>query len=209
MSADRHLGQLRAVARAPARGAIDRRRRRSRLGTRRSLDRHLVTILSDAFAPGGRARSQRGSPDPPVGRQIVCFGTVLPWLGDKRRSPILGADTFRASLAEQSRDWSALRARHAEAGLIVTGDFNQDLALGHYYGSRAGRAALREALRAGDLTCLTAGAEDPLADIEGRACIDHVCINQELRSRCVGAWPRGALPRSLTDRYGVWVDLYR
>jgi hypothetical protein len=50
------------------------------------------------------------------------------------------------------------------------------------YGPAAGRAALREALAAAALECLTGGADDPLAGAPGLACIDHVRVGG-LRAR--------------------------
>ena len=117
-----------------------------------------------------------------------------------------GGEAFVASLKEQSRDWARLRAEFPEAGFVVAGDFNQDLAESHYYGSSVGRGRLRKTLEAHGLVCLTAGESDPLAK-HGRASIDHICVSGHLQAADVGAWPAGSLQRSLTDHYGVWVDL--
>jgi hypothetical protein len=143
-----------------------------------------------------------------VGKTVVV-GTVMPWLCDGRNSKLRGTVAFRARLAEQAADWT--RLRNQPCALCVAGDFNQDLLLsGHYYGSARGRELLRATLSQARLECLTAGADDPLADSPGLACIDHICIGG---LRAVGrprssAWPvPGKLPRGLTDHYGVWADV--
>ena len=144
----------------------------------------------------------------PDNQKLICYGTVLPWLSDQRQFPITGAAAFQASLAAQSSEWAALRSRFPDAGLLIAGDFNQDLAQKHYYGSLAGKAALQEALAAHSLSCLTAGRNDPLLDRPGnRANIDHICASHEYSCIAQGAWPAGELPRSLSDHYGVWVEL--
>jgi endonuclease/exonuclease/phosphatase family metal-dependent hydrolase len=145
-----------------------------------------------------------------VGGSVVVVGTVLPWLTDDRHPQLHGSAAFLARLAEQAADWQRLRAV-AQCGLCVAGDFNQDLLpVGHYYGSAEGRRALKNALAAAELECLTGGADDPLAGTPGLACIDHICVCG-LRPRGQphsSAWPApGTLPPGLTDHYGVWVDL--
>ncbi len=145
----------------------------------------------------------------PGGRSWICVGTVLPWLSDPRRRPVTGSAAFVAGLAEQSANWRRLAERDSDAALIVAGDFNQDLADRHYYGSKAGRAALRQALERCDLVCLTAGERDPLRSRPGRASIDHICVSRRRITgrEEVGAWPEGDLPPSLTDHYGAWMAL--
>jgi hypothetical protein len=144
-----------------------------------------------------------------VGGYVVVVGTVLPWLADDRHPDVRGEAAFRARLAEQAADWRRL-GREPGSGLCVAGDFNQDLLTsGHYYGSKQGREALREALASAGLECLTGGEDDPLAGVQGIACIDHICVrglrpNGPRRST---GWPvPGELPNGLTDHYGVWVE---
>lgn len=147
----------------------------------------------------------------PGGAPLFVVGTVLPWLSDSRHAPLRGGDAFSDVLARQAGEWAELQADHSDAGLCVAGDFNQDLASSHYYGSARGRLALRQALEGVGLRCLTAGTDDPLADVPGHATIDHICVNWDWSPSGdpgVGAWPEPQLDRGgLTDHFGVYADL--
>ena len=141
----------------------------------------------------------------------LLVGTVLPWLADQRNAPTRGADAFCDVLMRQAAEWRDLQAAHSGAALCVAGDFNQDLAPKHYYGSRRGRVALDRALEESQLVCLTAGAHDPLATMPDHASIDHICVSRSLiangRPR-VCTWPEPPLARTrLTDHFGAYVDL--
>lgn len=139
------------------------------------------------------------------------YGTVLPWLGDPRRAPARGAAGFLAALQAQAADWSAIRAADAAARLCVAGDFNQDLlTVGHYYGSRQRREALRAALDQVGLQCPTAGVADPVVRIApGHASVDHVCVSQGSPvATSVTTWPVDAeLARTLSDHRGVMATI--
>lgn len=149
----------------------------------------------------------------PGGRPLHVYGTVLPWLNDRRRLPLTGTAAFVAALAEQTGDWCRLRDAEPDAELCVAGDLNQDLRpAGHYYGSSAGRAALRVALAGAVLTCLTGGEGDPVARLGGgRASIDHVCVaglSLVGRDDAIAAWPAPEhIGHRLSDHHGVDVDL--
>lgn len=143
------------------------------------------------------------------GRDFYIYGTVLPWLSDRRRDPLRGAAAFMAALADQEHDWERIRRDHPDADLCVAGDLNQDLlAAGHYYGSAAGRTALRSALVRNGLECLTGGESDPVLREGGGASIDHICVDRGCRAGRVVVWPqREQLGRGLSDHHGVAVDL--
>ena len=77
---------------------------------------------------------------PPHGARIVVYGTVLPWLGSSWRGfPATNGQAFAAALEVQRTDWQQIRLAHPDHGLVVAGDFNQDLSSEHYYGSSANR----------------------------------------------------------------------
>jgi len=140
------------------------------------------------------------------------YGTVLPWLSDKRRHPVVGSAAFIAALKDQESDWASIRAADPKARLLVAGDFNQDLLdEGHYYGSRKGRQALQITLERAGLACVTGGASDPVARHDPRhASIDHVCILRDSGITVTGmtVWPKaGQLGSRLSDHYGVTVLL--
>lgn len=149
----------------------------------------------------------------PGGRPLHVYGTVLPWLGDRRHLPLTGTAAFATALAEQAVDWRRLRDVEPATALCVAGDLNQDLRpAGHFYGSAAGRPALRAALEGAGLTCLTGGGGDPVARFgSGRASIDHVCVaglSLADGDDAISAWPAPEhLGRRLSDHHWVVVDL--
>jgi hypothetical protein len=98
---------------------------------------------------------------PTSGAPLVVFGTVLPWLGSSW-SDITARNgaAFSAALEAQSSDWRALRASHPDHDIVVAGDFNQDLANTHFYGSRANRQKLLSVLECSGLVAHTAAAND-------------------------------------------------
>jgi hypothetical protein len=148
----------------------------------------------------------------------LVFGTVLPWLNDRSKLPLKGADAFAAELSIQQRDWHRLRLANPSAPLCIAGDLNQDLLLsGHYCGSAKGRIALRTALKDCKLTCLTGDTWDPIArERQGLASIDHICLagiplanpSSDAPPFPLRVWPPKELagPR-LSDHRGVAVDL--
>ncbi len=148
----------------------------------------------------------------PEAGALLVYGTVLPWLGSTWRDyPARGGVAFRAALASQAADWADLRAQFPTEDLFVLGDFNQDLAETHYYGSRANHGRLRTTLDAAGLVALTAGASDPVRrDAEPYACIDHICVTREScwHAEPPTRWPFDPAPeKRLSDHYGVAVTI--
>ena len=146
------------------------------------------------------------------GRQTLqVVGTVLPWLSDRRNLPLRGAAAFCDSLGRQAAEWRRLRASEPESILCVAGDFNQDLATRHFYGSAAGRAGLRQALRDAGLVCVTAGSGDSPESGDGYVGIDHICVSEWLvKARLSRTIPLETLPmhgNRLTDHEGVCVEI--
>ena len=145
-------------------------------------------------------------PDSPVG-ELIVYGTVLPWTNSWRGIPGAGGQAFEAALDVQKRDWLALKAEFPKATLVVAGDFNQDLADWHYYGSKKKRAFLEAALAESDLVALTGGASDPIARGSApMACIDHICISTKSswHLNSTTRWPDTPRPLSaLSDHFGV------
>ena len=109
-------------------------------------------------------------------------------------------------------DWIALVRQFPGGDLCVLGDLNQDLSRRDYYGSRANRTALLDALRTVGLSALTADPTDPVRAVaRDRASIDHICVTARVvqqGSARLEVWPSGAAPdRRLSDHYGVAADL--
>ena len=141
---------------------------------------------------------------------VDLYATVLPWTSQWRRVPGAGGQAFEAALALQKEDWLRLNQDFPNATLIVAGDFNQDLAHWHYYGSRKKRALLESALAECNLVALTGGVEDPVArDSPPMACIDHICISagSDWVLESNRRWPDTPKPmKRLSDHFGVSVE---
>lgn len=150
---------------------------------------------------------------PSEGAPLIVYGTVLPWLGSRWRDfPADDGMAFRAALAAQLADWIAIVRQFPGGDLCVLGDLNQDLSRRDYYGSRANRTALLDALRTVGLSALTADPTDPVRAVaRDRASIDHIFVPARVvqqGSPRLEAWPSGAAPdRRLSDHYGVAADL--
>jgi hypothetical protein len=148
--------------------------------------------------------------DSPLG-ELILFGTVLPWTNEWRGIPGADGQAFEAALALQKGDWLRLKQDFPNATLILAGDFKQDLAPRHYYGSKKKRSLLECALVECNLIALTSGVDDPIAqDSPPMACIDHICISAgsgwvlDSTTR----WPDAPKPvASLSDHFGVGVRL--
>lgn len=148
--------------------------------------------------------------DSPIG-EVILFGTVLPWTNEWQGIPGADAQAFEAALALQKSDWLRLSQDFPKATLIVAGDFNQDLAPRHYYGSKKKRSLLESALVECDLVALTSGLGDPIARYSPpMACIDHICLSSG-RGWVLDSstrWPDAPRPvASLSDHFGVSVRL--
>ncbi|MEL6937773.1 MAG: endonuclease/exonuclease/phosphatase family protein [Cyanobacteria bacterium J06598_1] len=144
-------------------------------------------------------------------KPIIVYGTVLPWLGSPWRNiPSADGAAFAAALESQLSDWISLQHEHPDCDFILAGDFNQDLAQSHYYGSRKNRAALNLALKSAKLHCLTAGELDPVLEhAPTHASIDHICVSSDLKSAAPPiSWPALSKPqKNLSDHFGLLVSL--
>lgn len=148
--------------------------------------------------------------DSPMG-EVILYSTVLPWTNEWRGIPGVGGQAFEAALALQKGDWLPLSQDFPNATLIVAGDFNQDLAPWHYYGSKRKRSLLESALVECNLVALTSGLDDPIArDSAPMVCIDHICISagSDWVLDSTTRWPDAPKPVvSLSDHFGVGVRL--
>jgi hypothetical protein len=159
------------------------------------------------------ARSVAALVRPTTGRPLIVYGTVLPWLGSRWRDfPADNGVAFRAALAAQLADWITLVNQFPNGDLCVIGDFNQDLSRRYYYGSRANRTALLDALASVRLSALTADPSDPVRALAPLlASIDHICVPTRVAQRGsarLELWPPGVAPNpGLSDHFGVAADL--
>jgi endonuclease/exonuclease/phosphatase family metal-dependent hydrolase len=170
---------------------------------------HLPSFVSDL------TRCTAARIEYPAIGEIVVYAMVLPWNGSEWRG-IASANGvgFSAALSVYLKDWKRIRAELPDALLIVAGDFNQDLAPYHYYGSRKQRELLEAGLRNAGMVAWTAGANDPqdCNPLERHACIDHICGSElpGLRVDNIIRWPANGKPDPrLSDHFGVAVELSR
>jgi endonuclease/exonuclease/phosphatase family metal-dependent hydrolase len=142
-----------------------------------------------------------------AGGSVVVYGTVLPWLSDSRW-PERGFRAFERALTQQFTDWRQLQRDYFGVPLVVAGDFNQDLAPFHYYGSGRGKRLLGQTLADAELHVATGGPLDPLLGYPRRASIDHICATRQFRAvRNPVVWPAPErVGKALTDHFGVLVD---
>jgi endonuclease/exonuclease/phosphatase family metal-dependent hydrolase len=175
--------------------------------------RHPISHLPSSVSDTARCTAAHIE-HPDIG-PIVVYAMVLPWGGSQWGGfKSAGGEAFAEALNTYVGDWRNLRAAFPDALHVVAGDFNQDLAPYHYYGSKRQRELLEAALAAPDIsmTALTAEANDPVEwDREKRyACIDHICVS-EARGLRVGEtikWPEsGKADPRLSDHVGVAVEL--
>ncbi|MGB3296511.1 MAG: endonuclease/exonuclease/phosphatase family protein [Phormidesmis sp.] len=144
-------------------------------------------------------------------RPLVLYGTVLPWLGSAWQNvPSANGAAFSAALSVQLSDWLTFQRDNPDCDFVLAGDFNRDVALSHYYGSRQNRAALRGAITTAKLQCLTAANLDPVPK-HAPACasIDHICVSAGLTLvDSPVSWPTSEEPlKTLSDHFGVLVEL--
>jgi hypothetical protein len=144
---------------------------------------------------------------------VTVYATVLPWNGSKWRGiESAGGAAFEAALKAYKSDWQRLRAAFPNALHVVAGDFNQDLAPYHYYGSKKQRELLQDALTETHMVAVTANANDPIEtdSAHRHACIDHICVSDSPLPRVIQTtrWPESGKPNlQLSDHFGVAVDL--
>ena len=170
---------------------------------------HLPSFVSDA------SRCTAALVTHPDFGEVTVYAMVLPWGGSSWGGvESAGGAAFSAALAAYAEDWKGLRKSFPNALHVVAGDFNQDLAPYHYYGSKIQRERLEAALSAARMTALTAGANDPIERDAGdrHACIDHICVSDSAVPRVVTTmrWPEAGKPDShLSDHFGVAVEFQR
>jgi hypothetical protein len=141
---------------------------------------------------------------------FIVYGTVLPWIGSTWRGHQSG-EAFQRALALQAQEWLQLRNEFPDEPLIVAGDFNQDLLdRGRYYGSSAGRNALRKALHSAGVTAVTGGAADPVRSTSTHATIDHVGVSGEWTVGRMTRFPDTPVPdRRCSDHFGISAEVRR
>lgn len=154
-------------------------------------------------------RTVAGILETPLGA-VIIYGTVMPWHSDG--GPTASSRNWvehHRVVPEQAAEWAALRAAHPGVHLCVAGDFDTDLGGAPYYGTKQGRAALVDGLRAADLVCLTSTDRVPSGTL-AHPPIDHICVSASLAdgAAVVDAW-EGTTPDGtrLSDHSALVVEL--
>ena len=140
-------------------------------------------------------------------RDLLVFGTVLPWRGDTATAE-RGANKFVKSLGAQAKDWARVSDPARPTDICIAGDFNQEVTANGPVGTLLGRAALNQVLEVQKLTCVTSGDRDPLK--KWRASIDHIVLSTQSIHRVRGSviWPNQyPIPTNMPDHHGVCVEL--
>lgn len=136
-------------------------------------------------------------------KQLLVYGTVLPWKGD--RSKFDWSEHHRI-VPQQCEEWRSLAAAHPTTPICVAGDFNTDMSTGSYYGTKVGIQMLRAGLAECGLYCATAAPEFP-AGLLQHPPIDHIALPSAWKSACsvAAAWP--ADKHNLSDHSGVVLSI--
>jgi hypothetical protein len=144
------------------------------------------------------------------GREVVVYGSVLPWRSAPRHIPELAlhdelpAAMFERYLDAQVADLDDLRSHHPRAVLIWAGDFNQSLDGPNLVGSRSGRLLLRGAL---DHLGFTAWNQSEHHANTGLSAIDLICGPRDVCITHVERIDPFQNGRLLSDHAGYVVDV--
>lgn len=134
---------------------------------------------------------------------LIVYGTVLPWWGDRG---IFDWSEHHRVVTEQSSEWLELRKQNPNAAICVAGDYNTDMGTGRYYSGTAGVAKLRAALADCALFCATEPTRLPVGLLP-RPAIDHISLPIPWKdmTSVVAAWP--ANKKTLSDHSGLVVEV--
>ena len=143
-----------------------------------------------------------------AGRNVIFYGTVLPWLAVRSHAPELVrpgeafVDVFKRALEEQQSD--LLNLQRGGALVVWAGDFNQSVDGPNHGGSREGREALNRCLA--DLGFAAWNGRARHAH-EGLFAIDLICGNKDQAILEQGRIDpiRGGV--RMSHHAGYWVDI--
>lgn len=144
------------------------------------------------------------------GRQLLVYGTVMPWGTDQGDDPpeekVLGWSEHNRVVPLQCAEWLDIRHKYPDALLCAAGDFNTDMSRASRYGTREGIAALTQGIAAAGLYCATAPGRIPDWCLP-IAPIDHIALPLEWTraASVVAAWP--AFKGVISDHSGLIVEI--
>ncbi len=168
-----------------------------------------ITSLNDFVSD--KSRCVAGEIENTPFGQLIVYGTVLPWNGD-RRTPNNGNHiAFGDALEALKDDIARIKDVYPKSIIVLAGDFNQSLVENHYYGSKLKRSKLEHTLKEIELAPLTSLENDPIyRDAKPMACIDHICVSTDKEWEVLETfkWPnKKSLKREDSDHYGVKVEI--
>lgn len=161
-------------------------------------------IVKQVFVDGGdEERTVIALIDAGARGQVLVYGTVLPWKGDRGK---FNWSEHHTVVPQQCNEWRELRQRYPDAALCVAGDYNTDMVRGGYYGTREGIALLSAGLADCRLYCATAPERIPSGLLEFPP-IDHIALPLKWRHQIQvsAAWP--AQKGVLSDHGGLVVTI--
>ncbi len=161
----------------------------------------ILATVSDLLAD--QERTVAALIDLGTSKQLLVYGTVMPWKGDRGRQDW---SEHHAVVPKQAAEWRELIQRYPNAALCVAGDFNTDMGTGSYYGTKRGIAMLRTGLADCQLFCATEMTRVPAGSLQHPP-IDHIAVPSawESSTSVVSAWP--AQKGVLSDHSGLVIEV--
>jgi endonuclease/exonuclease/phosphatase family metal-dependent hydrolase len=168
----------------------------------------ITLVAAPAPHPRGSVAGLVATPGGPV----LVYGTVLAWANEPRHDDGRSARMWEVHLAEidrQGAEWAQLRSAYPEIPMVVAGDFNQVRDGSGWYGTRATRDRLTDALSRAGLVCATDLDVVSAGLLEAHHLIDHICVTPDLaKDATVHCWEaRDDAGQRLSDHPTVAVDL--
>jgi hypothetical protein len=143
-------------------------------------------------------------------RELIVYGSVLPWRSAPRHAPELAkagessSAMFARFLAEQVADIRSLIEAHPSATVLWAGDFNQSLLGPNHGGTTVGRQLLQASL---DGLGFDAWNRAEAHAASGMCAIDLICGPSSCSVSHVGRIDPHLDGQRLSDHAGYFVDL--
>ncbi len=145
--------------------------------------------------------------------ELIIYGCVLPWSFEPGDGPGKAKRwaVHYEEIERQGAEWASLRAAHPNAGLIVAGDFNQDMDGFNRSGTKYGRELLNKRLSAAGLVKSTAEDAVKSGRLKKHHLIDHICLSEnwerKYRSEMTCWEPTDEQGTRMSDHPGVALTL--
>ena len=144
-------------------------------------------------------------------RELLIHGVVLPYMNEPGPAGLRvpGWSRFREELRHQENHWMRIRSQYPALPVVVAGDLNQNLDAARWYGSHQTRRALRQAIDAAGLKCLTDEDVVTCRKLRRNHLVDHVLATDGLVvAEGITCWePTTSDGLRMSDHPGVAVQL--